>query len=41
MVTMDAAQGIQLVHLIKPDVTIPIHYDDYGARRARARRKRC
>jgi L-ascorbate metabolism protein UlaG (beta-lactamase superfamily) len=30
MVTMDAAMGIKLVHLIKPDVTIPIHYDDYG-----------
>ncbi|KAI0367482.1 Metallo-hydrolase/oxidoreductase [Pilatotrama ljubarskyi] len=29
MVTMDANQGIQLVHLINPDVTIPIHYDDY------------
>ncbi|RPD58480.1 Metallo-hydrolase/oxidoreductase [Lentinus tigrinus ALCF2SS1-6] len=29
MVTMDAEQGIQLVHLIKPDITIPIHYDDY------------
>lgn len=30
MVTMDAKQGLQLVHLIHPDVTIPIHYDDYG-----------
>ncbi|KAI0757452.1 Metallo-hydrolase/oxidoreductase [Daedaleopsis nitida] len=29
MVTMDAKQGIQLVHLIKPEITIPIHYDDY------------
>lgn len=29
MVTMDAEQGLQLVRLIKPDVTIPIHYDDY------------
>jgi len=29
MVTMDAKQGIQLVQLIQPDVTIPIHYDDY------------
>ncbi|KAI0358908.1 Metallo-hydrolase/oxidoreductase [Trametes cingulata] len=29
MVTMDAKQGIQLLHLINPDVTIPIHYDDY------------
>ncbi|KAJ9668757.1 hypothetical protein H2201_001002 [Coniosporium apollinis] len=29
MVTMDAKQGIQLMRLIKPDLTIPIHYDDY------------
>jgi L-ascorbate metabolism protein UlaG (beta-lactamase superfamily) len=29
MVTMDAAQGLGLVRLINPDVTIPIHYDDY------------
>ncbi|TFK52310.1 Metallo-hydrolase/oxidoreductase [Heliocybe sulcata] len=29
MVTMDAKQGIQLVHLINPDVTLPVHYDDY------------
>ncbi|KAM0801649.1 hypothetical protein BDR22DRAFT_154763 [Usnea florida] len=29
MVTMDAEQGVQLVRLIGPDVTIPIHYDDY------------
>lgn len=29
MVTMDAKQGIELLRLIKPDVTIPIHYDDY------------
>ncbi|KAK6381388.1 hypothetical protein LTS17_004445 [Exophiala oligosperma] len=29
MVTMDAKQGIQLVKLIQPDLTIPIHYDDY------------
>ena len=29
MVTMDAKQGLQLLQLIKPDVTIPIHYDDY------------
>ncbi|KAI9668232.1 MAG: hypothetical protein M1821_001052 [Bathelium mastoideum] len=31
MVTMDAKQGIQLLRLINPDVTIPIHYDDYDA----------
>jgi len=29
MVTMDAIQGIKLLHLIHPDITIPIHYDDY------------
>jgi L-ascorbate metabolism protein UlaG (beta-lactamase superfamily) len=27
MVTMDAKQGIQLVKLIRPNVTIPIHYE--------------
>ncbi|QDS67516.1 hypothetical protein FKW77_001735 [Venturia effusa] len=31
MVTMDAEQGIKLVQLIQPDITIPIHYDDYEA----------
>lgn len=29
MVTMDAEQGVELVQLIRPDITIPIHYDDY------------
>lgn len=29
MVTMDAEQGLQLMQLIQPDITIPIHYDDY------------
>lgn len=29
-VTMDAEQGLQLIQLIQPDITIPIHYDDYG-----------
>lgn len=29
MVTMDAKQGIELVKLVSPDLTIPIHYDDY------------
>ena len=29
MVTMDAEQGLGLVRLINPDLTIPIHYDDY------------
>ena len=27
IVTMDAKQGIELVQLIQPDVTIPIHYE--------------
>ncbi|KAK3171230.1 hypothetical protein OEA41_003314 [Lepraria neglecta] len=29
MVTMDAEQGLKLVQMIGPDLTIPIHYDDY------------
>ncbi|ROT36409.1 Metallo-hydrolase/oxidoreductase [Sodiomyces alkalinus F11] len=29
MVTMDAEQGLRLMRLVDPDVTIPIHYDDY------------
>lgn len=29
MVTMDANQGLQLMQCMDPDVTIPIHYDDY------------
>jgi L-ascorbate metabolism protein UlaG (beta-lactamase superfamily) len=29
MVTMDAKQGVQLMRLVDPDVTVPIHYDDY------------
>lgn len=29
MVTMDAKQGVELMRLINPDVTVPIHYDDY------------
>ncbi|MFC7491092.1 MULTISPECIES: MBL fold metallo-hydrolase [unclassified Knoellia] len=29
MVTMDAAQGVEAVKLIDPEVAIPIHYDDY------------
>lgn len=27
MVTMDAEQGLGLVKLIDPDLTIPIHYE--------------
>jgi L-ascorbate metabolism protein UlaG (beta-lactamase superfamily) len=29
LVTMDAEQGVKLVDLLKPAVTIPVHYDDY------------
>lgn len=29
MVTMDAKQGIELMRMIQPDMTVPIHYDDY------------
>lgn len=29
MVTMDAKQGVQLMQLIEPELTIPIHFDDY------------
>jgi L-ascorbate metabolism protein UlaG (beta-lactamase superfamily) len=29
LVTMDAAQGADLVDLLQPGVTVPIHYDDY------------
>lgn len=29
MVTMDAKQGVELMQLMRPDVTIPIHFDDY------------
>ncbi|KAL2141517.1 hypothetical protein VTI28DRAFT_2336 [Corynascus sepedonium] len=29
MVTMDGKQGVQLMRLVDPDVTVPIHFDDY------------
>ena len=29
LVTMDDGQGADLVELIRPDLTVPIHYDDY------------
>ena len=29
MVTMDAKQGVEMMQLMRPDVTIPIHFDDY------------
>jgi L-ascorbate metabolism protein UlaG (beta-lactamase superfamily) len=28
-VSMDASQGLELLQLMEPDITIPIHYDDY------------
>jgi L-ascorbate metabolism protein UlaG (beta-lactamase superfamily) len=31
MISMDAEQGVELTSLIRPSVTIPIYYDDYGA----------
>ncbi|KAL1846102.1 hypothetical protein Daus18300_014352 [Diaporthe australafricana] len=31
MVTMDAKQGVKLIKLMDPDMTVPIHYDDYDA----------
>jgi L-ascorbate metabolism protein UlaG (beta-lactamase superfamily) len=30
LLTMDAAQGVQLLRLVRPRVAIPIHFDDYG-----------
>lgn len=27
MVTMDAEQGLKLVQIIRPEMTIPIHYE--------------
>ena len=29
LVTMDGGQGVDLVRLLKPAVTVPVHYDDY------------
>jgi L-ascorbate metabolism protein UlaG (beta-lactamase superfamily) len=34
LVTMDARQGADLVELIRPGTTVPIHYDDYGVFRS-------
>lgn len=30
VLTMDGRQGADLVHLLRPPVTVPVHYDDYG-----------
>jgi L-ascorbate metabolism protein UlaG (beta-lactamase superfamily) len=29
LVTMDGRQGVDLVRLLRPPVTVPVHYDDY------------
>ncbi|GAA0469293.1 hypothetical protein Ade02nite_32200 [Paractinoplanes deccanensis] len=29
LLTMDDRQGVELAHLIRPGLTLPIHYDDY------------
>ena len=29
LVTMDGRQGVDLVRLLQPDVTVPVHFDDY------------
>ncbi|KAL4907231.1 hypothetical protein BDW74DRAFT_189747 [Aspergillus multicolor] len=29
MVTMNAEQSVELMQLVKPDITIPVHFDDY------------
>jgi len=29
MVTMDGKQGMKLMQLVDPEVTVPIHFDDY------------
>ncbi|HYN94450.1 MAG TPA: MBL fold metallo-hydrolase [Pilimelia sp.] len=34
LLTMDGRQGAKLVDLVRPGVTIPIHYDDYGVFRS-------
>ena len=29
LVSMDAAQGVEAMRIIEPELTIPIHYNDY------------
>jgi L-ascorbate metabolism protein UlaG (beta-lactamase superfamily) len=29
LVTMDAEQGVEAIRIVRPDVAVPIHYDDY------------
>ena len=33
-VTMDAAQGVDFLRRVQPDVAIPVHHDDYGVFRS-------
>lgn len=35
MLTMDAEQGLEMVRLIKPQVAVPIHYNDYPVFKSR------
>jgi hypothetical protein len=30
MVTMDGQSGAELLEIVPPAITVPIHYDDYG-----------
>jgi L-ascorbate metabolism protein UlaG (beta-lactamase superfamily) len=34
LVTMDGRQGVETTHLIRPDLTVPIHYDDYKVQKS-------
>lgn len=34
-VTMDATQGVQLINLLRPRITIPVHYNDYGTSKSK------
>lgn len=33
-VTMDARQGADLVEMLRPAVTVPVHHEDYGVFRS-------
>jgi hypothetical protein len=30
LLTMDDRQGVELTQLIRPGLTVPVHYDDYA-----------
>lgn len=34
LVTMDAQQGTDLIELVRPEVAVPVHYDDYAVFRS-------